>query len=642
MGVEPVKRCSLGLLNPRESRVNCTILRSTSSCACSSPRFWVHRPAEARLLSALPTRRRTFTALALCAAAYLYVFPYQARINNPNENARFYMTAAIAEQGTYIIDSLRARWGWVNDCAIHEGHAYSVKAPGTSLLGVPAYAAYYWGGRALGVDLDRDAALWICRVTASILPWLLFLFFFHRWLGRHTASALVRDAVFVSVALGSCLYGYGVLFMSHTLSAASAFGAFMLLFDAHHAARARWGRAFWAGLLTAGVTLFEYPGVLASLALSVYALIALRPRKWIPFAIGGLIPTFAMMHFQWACFGSPFSPGHLYVENDAFRAGHEQGFYGAVGLQWDALYGLLLHPGAGLFPLTPILVFGVLGLAMLVLRRRERADAWVASGIVLTTTLAMGCMNNWRGGWTIGPRYLVVVYPFLAWGAVVALDPLVRRFPRIGAALAIGLTAVGLLLSGLPSAYYPHFPAEVDRPLTQVVRVLIEHDYAPYAASNLVGVYGSASMIPLALVFLFALGWIAWDLRRRSDRALALVGGGLVAVALAWPLSIDPRPDDASVRAALGLITRTWTPAGHDAAAELARSLRGRDDPQGYRRLADLYDAEGRDREARMARARADALDRRVGDAAAAARARARAAGAAGPRSLDADHVAPP
>ncbi|MCZ7678982.1 MAG: hypothetical protein M5U28_09605 [Sandaracinaceae bacterium] len=252
-----------------------------------------------------------------------------------------------------------------------------MKAPATSFLGVPAYAAYYWGGRWLGWDFDREVALWLCRVTASILPWLLFLFFFHRWLGRHTSSALVRDAVFVSLALGSCLYGYGMLFLSHTLSAAAAFGAFMLLYDARHAGRTSGLRAFAAGFLAAGVTLLEYPGVVVSVALSVYALFVVRPvLRLIPFAVGGMIPTAAMMHFQWACFGSPLSPGHLYVESEQFREQHHEGFFGAVGLQWEAIYGLLVHPGAGLFPLTPILVFGAVGLVILAVRRRERADAW--------------------------------------------------------------------------------------------------------------------------------------------------------------------------------------------------------------------------------------------------------------------------
>lgn len=564
-------------------------------------------------MSALPTRRRTLAMLALCAAAYLYVFPYQPRINNPNENARFYMTAALAEEGTYVLDGMRARWGWVNDCAIYEGHAYSVKAPATSFLGVPAYAAYYWGGRWLGWDFDREVALWLCRVTASILPWLLFLFFFHRWLGRHTSSALVRDAVFVSLALGSCLYGYGMLFLSHTLSAAAAFGAFMLLYDARHAGRTSGLRAFAAGFLAAGVTLLEYPGVVVSVALSVYALFVVRPvLRLIPFAVGGMIPTAAMMHFQWACFGSPLSPGHLYVESEQFREQHHEGFFGAVGLQWEAIYGLLVHPGAGLFPLTPILVFGAVGLVILAVRRRERADAWVAIASVLLTTAAISTMNNWRGGWTIGPRYLVVVYPFVAWGALVGLEPLVRRAPRLAGAVALGLTAAGLLLSGAPSAYYPHYPAEIDRPLSQVVRVLIEHGYAPYGAANLAGVHGTASMIPLAILALASLLFVAYGARRWWERGAALIGGAIVAALVCWPLALDPRPAEPEVRAAVGLITRTWQPAGHDEASRLARALRRDEDAEGYRRLAELYDAEGRDAEARMARARAEALDRRA------------------------------
>ena len=55
---------------------------------------------------------RTFAVMAICTIAYLYPYPFQREINNPNENVRFYMTAAIAEEGTYAIDSMRGRWGW--------------------------------------------------------------------------------------------------------------------------------------------------------------------------------------------------------------------------------------------------------------------------------------------------------------------------------------------------------------------------------------------------------------------------------------------------------------------------------------------------------------------------------------------------
>ncbi|MEZ4336953.1 MAG: hypothetical protein R3B82_10025 [Sandaracinaceae bacterium] len=558
-------------------------------------------------MTALPSRRRTLAALALCAVAYLYVFPYQPRINNPNENARFYMTAALAEQGTYVIDDYRARWGWVNDCAVKDGHAYSVKAPATSFLGVVPYWVYLKWLEATGGSFDRTVALWLCRVFASILPWLAFLWFFHRWLGRHTSSPLARDAVFISLALGSCLYGYGMLFMSHTLSAAAAFGAFMLLHDAAHAGRMRNGRAFLAGLLTAGVTLLEYPGFFASALLAIYALVAVRPvLRMIPFAIGGLIPTAAMMHFQNSCFGSPFSPGHLYVEDDFFRGRHEQGFFGAVGVQPEALYGLLVHPGAGLLPLTPILLAAILGLWLLLRQRRTRRDGLLVLGVFLSTLLGIAVMNNWRGGWTIGPRYLVLVYPFLGWAALVGLAKIDRGWPKAMAAFAVGTTGVALLLSGVPSAYYPHYPIPVDRPVTQIVSVLFAHDYAPYAASNLVGIYGTLSMLPLVALAVGALVWVVLAARARSTRIAAAVGGAAVALALAPPLLVDPRPDHPEIDEARAFITREWTPAGHDLAARGEEVLREHPTAEGYARQAELYEAEGRGNEARTARARAE------------------------------------
>jgi hypothetical protein len=106
--------------------------------------------------------------------------------------------------------------------------------------------------------------------------------------------------------------------------------------------------------------------------------------------------------------------------------------------------------------------------------------------------------------------------------------------------------------------------------------------------------------------------FVAWGARRTWERAVVLIGGAVVAALVCWPLALDPRPNDPQIRAAVGLITRMWQPAGHDDASQLARTLRGEEDAEGYRRLAALYDAEGRDAEARMARARADALDRRA------------------------------
>jgi hypothetical protein len=547
-------------------------------------------------------------ALAICAFAYLYVFPYQSKINNPNENVRFYMTAALVEEGRYEIDGMRARFGWVNDAATHAGHVYSVKAPGTSLLAVPGYALYLWLGRALGRSYDRVEALWACRVVATILPTLLWLYFLHRWLARRSERPLLRDTVFFSIAFGSLLYGYGMLLVSHTTSAASAFSAFMLLYETRQRdTPCSAPRAFVIGLLAAGTTLLEYPGLPCSIALSVYALFVLKTRGGLralaAFAAGGLVPALIMMHFQARAFGSPFTPGHLMVENEAFRAQHHQGFYGAVGPSPSALYGLLFDLGAGLFPLTPLLCLGVPGFVLLLRDRTRRAEAWCVLTIFVLTVLAISAMNNWRGGWTIGPRYLALVVPFVAWAALVALERFAQRAEPHARALALGSLLAALLASGVPSAYYPHLPPELTRPLPQLFAVLIAHDYAPPNAGAWLGLYGSLSMLPWLLAMLCAVAMCLRSLADARARVLLLLGGAFVGLCLTLPLWRRPA-DEPGVADAVAFVTRHFSPAGHDAAARLASALHARTSLSAadLQRLAELYALEGRQREAQLAR----------------------------------------
>jgi hypothetical protein len=556
-------------------------------------------------------RRAPFPVLpvAICAFAYLYVFPYQSALNNPNENVRLYMTAALVDDGVYEIDGPRQRWGWVNDAAVHDGHHYSVKAPGSSLLAVPGYALYRGACRATGRPFDRTEALWCARLTGSILPTLAFLAWLAAFLRRRAEDDALADACFYSIALGSLLYGYGMLLVSHTLSAAAAFGAFMLLSETRaQGSRVGASRAFASGLLAAAVTWLEYPGLPASIVLTVYACVVLWPRGgWRPllaYAVGGLIPLASMMHFQWRAFGSPFTPGHLMVENEAFRAIHEEGVYGAVGPSAEALYGLLIDPGAGLFPLTPVLVLGLWGLSLQLRDAGTRADAVCAAAIVALTVLAISSMAHWRGGWTIGPRYLALCVPFLGVAALPALERIASTAPGQARALALGALAAGLAASGALGAYYPHLPPEITRPLPQLMAVLIGHGYAPRNAGNLLGAYGGVSMLPLLVAALLALGHCLRGLADLRSRALVGAGAALLASALLAPgLS---RPDsEPGVRGAVAFVTRRWTPAGHDRAAVLRLELRRQREAHHLEleRLAVLYEAEGRDQEARRARA---------------------------------------
>lgn len=538
--------------------------------------------------------------LGLIAFAYLYVSPYFPIVNNPNENVRFYMTIALVEEGRYEIDGPRHEWGWVNDAARLNGHLYSVKAPGTSFLAVPGYAAYLSILHALDHPYDRATALRVCRLTAVVFPTLFFLWWFRRFLSRDIPNPALRDSVLVSVALGSLLYPYGLLLVSHTLSAAAAFGAFMCLrtFQGDRARRPAL-TAFVAGLCTAGVTLFEYPGLICSVALALLGVWRLRsaPRLLLPFAAGGLGPTLAMMHFQWQCFGSPWTPGHLWVESAKLRSQHHEGLYGAVGVSAEALDGLLLDPARGLLPLTPLLVLAPLGLIRLLRTPERRADALTALFAAGGTILAISAMNNWRGGWSIGPRYLATIVPFLGWAAGCELQAWHRRMPAGAIMFAVGTTCAGVIASGAIGAYYPHLPPEIARPVSQLLPTLIAHDYAPSNAANLIGVYGSISMLPLLLA---ALALPVLLLRGAPRPAALALGAGLVCALAVGPVLRVP-PEATRGPGGRSYVTRRWYPQGHDLASRLGVELvtaRGPARKKIANEIRDIYLSEGRNGDA--------------------------------------------
>ncbi len=541
---------------------------------------------------------RSAPLLALVAFAYLYARPSQPFIHNPNEILRVYMTAAIVDDRSYAVDAPADRWGPSvdGDASSHGGRTWSPKAPGTSLLGVPGYALQRFVARG---PVSLEAATRVMRLTGSTLPMLAFLYAFHRWLRARVDDAVLADAALVAVALGSLLYGYALLFVSSATSAAAAFGAFMLLSDARRDGAVTAPRAFAAGLLAAAVTWFEYPGFVASAALSLYALVVLRPRaRLVPFALGAAIPTLSTMHFQAVAFGSAFTPGHRFSIHPEYRAALNRGLFGLDGFSPEAAARLLLDPGFGLLPMTPFLLFAPLGFASLLRRRDARPDAAVALVVCVATWLAVACANNWRGGWTVGPRYLALLVPFLAWASVEGLRVVAARAPSLARALALGTAAASVAVSGTLSAWYPHVPPDIARPLPDLVALLARHHFVPATLANDVGLYGPATLAPLALAAVAALAYAG----RRHLREPAVVAPALVVTVLALAVPLRSAPSVASTRA-VAFVTRVWSPPGHDRPARLLHRIahEARPSRADLRTLAALYRAEGRDEEAATA-----------------------------------------
>lgn len=486
---------------------------------------------------AIPSLRRSLAATTFFIITWLLVFPYFGELNNPNENVRVYMTAALVDHGTYEISEERARWGWVNDgaCVEHrendllpceggwqgERFYYSVKAPLTSFLGIPGYLI----AKALHSTADSSAPfadiLWWVRLFGAGIPCSFFLFFFYRFLGRLTTSALARDTTFIAFAFGSVFLGYSLLFVSHSTCAAAAGSALMLLISFWRArklgrpltGRKAASRAFFAGLFAASATAFEYPAFFVTLLLCVFALIAIRSRHIFLFCLGALLPTLLVAHFQWSAFGNPLTPGHLFVESADFRAGHESGFFGADFLHWDAVFGLLFGPREGLFTTSPIFVFALLGITTAYRRGRgPTVTALIASAL---SYLAICFMNNWTGGWVIGPRYLLMVYPFVAIATLFGIESIVQK-RRYGVTVVHTLLIMSIALSWAPSLLFPHAPPNTNFPLFDSALPLISAGLMPASPLNHLGIYGRGVLLAPLLILIFALAWTKGSSTKRG------------------------------------------------------------------------------------------------------------------------------
>ena len=128
--------------------------------------------------------------LAAIAVAYLYVVPYFPQIHSANELPRAYLVKAIVDDHSFAIDRSVARWGATADVSPSNGHLYSNKAPGSSLLAVPIYAVV----SAVAGEPSLAVTLWICRAAAGIAPMLGFLWLVWGWLARFAPNRCMTSS----------------------------------------------------------------------------------------------------------------------------------------------------------------------------------------------------------------------------------------------------------------------------------------------------------------------------------------------------------------------------------------------------------------------------------------------------------------
>jgi hypothetical protein len=380
-------------------------------------------------------RRRTELLLALVVLAF--TAPLGGR-GGGNEPPRLALAASLVERGTVEITPYQPILGV--DFAIRDGRYYSDKAPGTSVLFAPVYAAV----TAL-TDLDLletpDEIKFVAKLTMSSIPAAILagliaatLMDRSRRLGVWTATMIVA---------GTMLLPFGTVFFGHEMAALLGFSAYLL-------ARSESPRRIAvAGLVASVAVAVEYPMGIVALALLVY--VAVRSRPLALFFVAGAVPVaVALLAYHAAAFGNPLHTPYRY----AFAL--QEGFSG-IGASWpdpsDIVVSLVGE--RGMFVMTPVVLAASAGFFVLRDVSLPRSERWllvsVVAGLSLVPSMWVDEAAGPTGGWSPGPRFATPAMPFLAMPLFAAL----RRRPWwVSAAGTVSIGA--MVLATITDPLAPH------------------------------------------------------------------------------------------------------------------------------------------------------------------------------------------
>lgn len=469
--------------------------------------------------------------------AYVYTPP---RWQDWNQNSRFDMTMAIVDQQTLRIDDYVANTG---DYAIVDGHAYSDKAPGLSLLAVPVYGttqlAQPFGLGAVsnrlaesgalqgtltqgGDDLSPERveqmiALYLATIVCVAIPaagmGVLLAKMVERVAGCRTAGILSA----LIIGLATPVFTYSQAFYGHVPAAACVVAALacIVLRDTPDLSNRR---LLTIGFLLGLGVLIEYPTAIVGLPVALWALWLARGRAVVWGTLGALPPLLTLAAVNWIAFGTPRPVG--YEHSALWQEQHDTGFLSITYPHWDAIWGITFSPFRGLFFFAPVLLLAVVGTRWVLRSRQQRTVGIVALTAFVAMFLFVSSSVMWWGGFAVGPRYLLPAVPLLAFplGALIAdLNSRALR-PRLAGLGGIGMlmgVSMGLVMATTFSRQ--NYPPDSTRATLAdyVVPAVREGDIARNVAMVL-NLDGLLSLVPLLALLLVGVGLIGQQLARRQ------------------------------------------------------------------------------------------------------------------------------
>jgi hypothetical protein len=294
------------------------------------------------------------------------------------------------------------------------------------------------------------------------------------------------------------------------------------------------------GLAAGWATVTEYPAAPASAMLALLALsqawargTAARWRVVAGVGLGAGICVAVLLAYLHAAFGA-FRPSYSYYDPNSFSFMQQQGYMGLTYPHPDRLLKILFGCSRGLFFASPIALAAPFGLWWLWKERTWRGPALVAAGIAAYYFLFNASFYWWKAGLSFGPRYAGAAIPLLCLGLAVAWQRATPVWRRVLVGLAacsvfLALMVISttsqlsmqdscpLLHSAWPAFWSGKVAVNRDSMLT-VAEAGTRGEYGAFNLGQWMGLHGLASLIPLLVMWGFAL-WVWWRTIARNTAA---------------------------------------------------------------------------------------------------------------------------
>lgn len=521
------------------------------------------REGKAGRLPAYTPRAKALGLLLFLGLVLGLSFPYFESTRNANELPRLMQAMSLMDTGVWAIDgpgARRIRPGPDVSRSHVDGRIYPNKPPGTTVVLAAAYAC----ARAVhGDELTLRLLTWWARMLSGWLPTMLLAAFLVRRLAAQFSERPAMAAVVV-LMLGTPAASYAHLAYGHQLAAALLVIGITLCIDAvspARDARARLIRAAAGGALAGAAVTVEYGAVFAGIPLGVLLLWRARKRRYttptLLAILGALLPIAALGAYHRAVYGAVFSTGYHHVTNADFAAKHGQGFLGLSWPTFEGFYTHVLEPGGGLLWWAPLVPLGLYGLGRAATHSDEplRTHARVALAIVILYVAIVSGLS-FEGGWRVGPRYMVAVLPFVAWGWAEALGQIREATGWI--VVVIGLALYAVVVNALAANLWPHLDlTNVNHPVSEVLLPLWTEGVEPYGVLR--SGFNLEVVQPVIGVSVLGGLWVIARAIEPMPRTMFAIAGGVV-IGIALLSGVTVWPPHAKARRNLAYIVRTWEP----------------------------------------------------------------------------------